>query len=190
MSNISTDIWSVVANHHGVDAHGSTTSSGRADQLRPRRGLRRDCPASHTSGSLRDLLTAFPRPEDSDPEGSPAPRTPVARRSSYLRHRSRPLPDCNRANCRLDPRVNAPPCLAEFHSGLLLLTLSLNVAWLGQARLLYQFHQLAVDSPENESRDRTTHGSDLTVQSVVLPAASSPPTRTSLSSPAPRGKIA
>ena len=41
-----------------------------------------------------------------------------------------------RANCRLDPRVT-PPCLALFHSGLVLLTLSLNVAWLGQARLLY-----------------------------------------------------
>ena len=91
---------------------------------------------------------------------------------------------CNQ-NCRLDPRVT-PPCLAEFHSGLLLLTLSLNVAWLGQARLLYQFHQLALILRRMKAAiERRT--SDSTVQSLLRCFISS--TRTSLSS-APRGKIA
>ena len=88
---------------------------------------------------------------------------------------------------RLDPRVT-PPCLAEFHSGLLLLTLSLNVAWLGQARLLYQFHQLALILRRMKAANRTMHvGFDRSV--VVLPALHLLHQDLALSS-APRGKIA
>src|SRR3954467_5512705 len=59
-----------------------------------------------------------------------------------------------------------PPCLAELHSGLLLLTLSLNVACLGHARLLYQFQQLALILRRMEAAiERRT--SDSAVQSFL-----------------------
>ena len=177
---ICTDIC-VVANHHGVDAMVPPRLWGRADQLRPRCGRAATAPP-RTSAPL-SRSTAFPRPEDSD-QKFPAPRTDSSRRSSI----STPIQTIarlQRANCRLDPRV-MPPCLAEFHSGLLLLTLSLNVAWLGQARLLYQFHQLALILRRMKAAiERRT--SDSTVQSLLPCFISS--TRTSLSS-APRGKIA
>src|SRR5512146_268989 len=59
-----------------------------------------------------------------------------------------------------------PPCLAELHRGLLLLTLGLNVAGLGQARLLYQFQQLALILGRMEAAiERRT--SDSAVQSLL-----------------------
>ena len=58
-----------------------------------------------------------------------------------------------------------PPCLAELH-GLLLLTLGLNVACLWQARLLYQFQQLALILRRMEAAiERRT--SDSAVQSLL-----------------------
>ena len=90
-----------------------------------------------------------------------------------------------RANRRLDPRM-MPPRPTEFHSGLLLLALGLNVACLGQARLLYQFQQLTLILWRMKTAiERRT--SDSAVQSLLPCFISS--TRTSLSS-APRGRIA
>ena len=139
--------------------HGSTTSlaPGRPAQaaVRPRR----DCPASHFAPRAKQLSQDLNILD----EGSPAPRTDSSRRSSY-RTPIQTIARLQLANCRLDPRVT-PPCLAEFHSGLLLLTLSLNVAWLGQARLLYEFHQLALILRRMKaSIERRT--SDSTVQSL------------------------
>ena len=99
------------------------------------------------------------------PTQDPQPHVPTVAAEGLISTPIQTIARLQRANCRLDPRVT-PPCLAEFHSGLLLLTLSLNVAWLGQARLLYQFHQLALILRRMKAAiERRT--SDSTVQSLL-----------------------
>ena len=138
---ICTDIV-VVANHHGVDAMVPPRLWGRADQLRPRCGRAATAPP-RTSAPRRDQQLSQ---DLKIPTKDPQPHVPTVAAEVLISTPIQTIARLQRANCRLDPRVT-PPCLAEFHSGLLLLTLSLNVAWLGQARLLYQFHQLGVIAP-------------------------------------------
>jgi hypothetical protein len=75
------------------------------------------------------------------PTQDPQPHVPTVAAEGLISAPIQTIARLQRANCRLDPRMT-PPCLAEFHGGLLLLTLGLNVACLGQARLLYQFHAI------------------------------------------------
>ena len=134
---------------------------GRADRLRPRCGPAATAPPRTWGPRVRS--TAFPRPEDSDP-GSPAHVSAVPA-EGLISAPIQTIARLQRTNCRLDPRMT-PPCLAEFHSGLLLLTLGLNVACLGQARLLHQFRQLALILRRMEAAiERRT--SDSTVQSLL-----------------------
>ena len=161
--------------------HGSTTSLGPGRPAQAAVRPRRDCPASHFGSSRDQQLSQDLKIPTKDPQ----PHVPTVAAEVLISTPIQTIARLQRANCRLDPRVT-PPCLAEFHSGLLLLTLSLNVAWLGQARLLYQFHQLALILRRMKAAiERRT--SDSTVQSLFTCFISS--TRTSLSS-APRGKIA
>ena len=177
---IYTDVG-IVANHHGVDAMVPPRLWGRADQLRPRCGRAATAPPRTSAPRADQQLSQDLKIPTKDPQ----PHVPTVAAEGLISTPIQTIARLQRANCRLDPRVT-PPCLAEFHSGLLLLTLSLNVAWLGQARLLYQFHQLALILRRMKAAiERRT--SDSTVQSLLPCFISS--TRTSLSS-APRGKIA
>ena len=122
---------------------------------------RRDCPASHFGSSRDQQLSQDLKIPTKDPQS----HVPTVAAEVLISTPIQTIARLQRANCRLDPRVT-PPCLAEFHSGLLLLTLSLNVAWLGQARLLYQFHQLALILRRMKAAiERRT--SDSTVQSLL-----------------------
>ena len=134
---------------------------GRADQLRPRCGRAATAPPRTSAPRADQQLSQDLKIPTKDPQ----PHVPTVAAEGLISTPIQTIARLQRANCRLDPRVT-PPCLAEFHSGLLLLTLSLNVAWLGQARLLYQFHQLALILRRMKaSIERRT--SDSTVQSLL-----------------------
>src|SRR6266446_491197 len=99
------------------------------------------------------------------PTKDPQPHVPTVAAEGLISAPIQTIARLQCANCRLDPRVTSP-CLTEFHSGLLLLTLGLNVACLGQAGLLYQLHQLALILRRMKAPiERRT--SDSTVQSLL-----------------------
>ena len=146
--------------HHVFGAGPTSSGRGAAAPRLPRLALR-----------LLARSTAFPRPEDSD-QGSPVPRTDSSRRSSYLdtdpdhcQTATRQLPTRSPGDAAVPGGIPQWPLApdAEPERGL---------AWASTAAL--PVSPTRVDSPENESRDRTTHvGFDRSV--VVAPASSPPP---------------
>src|SRR5271157_2717643 len=148
---ICTDIG-IVANHHGVDAMVPPRLWGRADQLRPRCG--RAATAPPRTSDPRARSTAFPRPEDSD-QGFPAPRTDSSRRRSYLdtdpdhcQTATRQLPTRSPGDAAVPGGIPQWPLAPDTEP-------ERGPAWASTAAL--PVSPTRVDSPENESRDRTTH---------------------------------
>ena len=166
--SIYTDIG-VVANHHGVDAMVPPRSgAGRPAQaaVRPRR----DCPASHFGSSARHqqlsqdlkIPTKDPQPHVPTVAAEVLISTPI---QTIARLQLRQLPTRSPGDAAVPGGIPQWPLApdAEPERGL---------AWASTAAL--PVSPTRVDSPENESRDRTTHvGFDRSV--VVAPASSPPP---------------
>ena len=147
--------------HHVFGAGPTSSGRGAAAPRLPRLALR---VLSRDQQLSQDLKI---------PTKDPQPHVPTVAAEGLISTPIQTIARLQRANRRLDPRMT-PPCLAEFHSSLLLLTLSLNVARLGQARLLYQLHQLALILRRMEAAIKR-RASDPTVRVVVAPASSPPP---------------